>query len=232
MALKEQEIRIDSAGRRALGCETLDSVRVYLIVRSRLKSLSGLANNHRKIQESAQPMRRREFIIASGAAAAVQVGRQATAATSKPQVGDVLAHAFGEKAGSLIVAEEVADRLLFAFPMTPDGVLRSSSLHNQVVVLRVDEVGMSDKTQGYAAGPFVAISAACTHTGCEVSGWVASSSELECPCHGSRFDVLDAARVVNGPATRPLAYLPIELTDDVFRVAGKFSRRVGPPPVF
>jgi rieske iron-sulfur protein len=177
-------------------------------------------------------VRRRQIIFATGAAVATQFGGTATAAAAKPQVGDVLAHAFGEQAGSLIVSEDVADGLLFAFPMAADGVLRSSSLHNQVALLRVDEARMSDQTRGYAAGPFVAVSAACTHTGCEVSGWVTASSELECPCHGSRFDVLDAARVVNGPATKPLAYLPIELTDDVFRVAGRFSRRVGPPPAY
>jgi Rieske Fe-S protein len=116
--------------------------------------------------------------------------------------------------------------------MREDGAVRSSSLHSQLSLLRLDEAAMTGQTRGYAAGPFVAVSAACTHTGCEVSGWQADTSELECPCHGSRFNVLDAARVVNGPATRPLAYLPIELIDNVFRVAGKFSRRVGPPPAY
>ena len=150
----------------------------------------------------------------------------------KPQIGDRLAHAFGEKAGAAIVPEEIAETRLFAFPLAADGTLRSGSLHNQLSLLRLDESRMTEKTRSYAAGPFVAVSAACTHTGCEISGWEVEVSELVCPCHGSRFDVLDAARVVNGPATKPLAYLPIELNDDGFRVTGKFSRRVGPPPTF
>ncbi len=178
-------------------------------------------------------MKRRQIIAASAAAAIVTpLAGFAVAASAKPQIGDVLTHAFGDRAGSAIVPMDVFDELLFAFPMGPDGVIRSTSLHNQVSVLRVDEAAMTDKTRRYAAGPYVAVSAACTHTGCEVSGWRPDTGELECPCHGSRFNVLDAARVVNGPATRPLAYLPIEFGDNVFRVVGKFSRRVGPAPVY
>ena len=78
----------------------------------------------------------------------------------------------------------------------------------------------------------VAVSSACTHTGCEVSGWKADTGELVCPCHGSRFAVQDAAKVINGPATKPLAFLAIEIVDDEIRVKGKFSRRVGPAPTF
>ena len=177
-------------------------------------------------------MKRRQMIAAAGAAVVSTFIPVAGAVASKPQIGDVLAHAFGDQAGSSIAPGEINNELLFAFPLSPDGVLRSGSLHNQLCVLRLDEARMSDKTRRFAAGPFVAVSAACTHTGCEVSGWQAASSELECPCHGSRFHVLDAAQVMNGPATQPLAYLPIELTEDALRVTGKFSRRVGPAPVF
>ena len=178
-------------------------------------------------------MKRRQLIAATCAAAIITpLARIAGAAPVKPQIGDVLVHAFGDRAGIAISPDDVIDERLFAFPMGPDGIVRSRSLHNQLSVLRLDEAAMTDRTRSYAAGPYVAVSAACTHTGCEVSGWQAEVSELECPCHGSRFNVLDAARVVNGPATRPLAYLPIELTDNVFRVMGKFSRRVGPPPAY
>ena len=180
-------------------------------------------------------MKRRQMVKAAGALVVVPpsilVSRTIFAA-AKPQVGDVLAHAFGEQAGFVIAPNDVGDGLLFAFPLDGEGRLRSTSLHNQLSLLRIDESMMSDKTRRYAAGPFVAVSSACTHTGCEVSGWQADVAELECPCHGSRFSVLDAARVVNGPATKPLAYLPIEIKDNVFHVAGKFSRRVGPTPTF
>jgi len=177
-------------------------------------------------------MKRRQVIAATGAAVVSTFIPVAGVASSKPQIGDLLAHAFGDQTGRVITPGEIGDELLFAFPLSPDGVLRSGSLHNQLCVLRLDEARMSDETRRFAAGSFVAVSAACTHTGCEVSGWLASRSELECPCHGSRFNVLDAAQVMNGPATQPLAYLPIQHSDDALRVAGKFSRRVGPAPVF
>lgn len=153
----------------------------------------------------------------------------------KPQVGDVLAHAFGERAGSVIAVKDVASQPVPAFPRDPStGVVRDGSLHNQLAVLRVPSARLSPKARPYAveAPPdsFLAYSAACTHTGCEVSGWNNDAARLVCPCHGSEFDVADAARVVNGPAPKPLAMLKVELADGALRVAGGFSRRVGPEP--
>ena len=178
-------------------------------------------------------MKRRTLIATTGTAVvSPDLVFGAKAKRAKPQLGDILAHAFGERAGIPIQPREVADNHLFAFPLTNEGILRSGSLHNQLIVVRLDETAMTAKTRQYATGPFVAVSASCTHTGCEISGWDAEYSELECPCHGSRFDLLNAARVINGPATKPLAYLPIEIKDEKFIVSGKFSRRVGPPPAY
>lgn len=176
-------------------------------------------------------MNRREIIVAVGALGS-QVVHAAAPERMKPQVDDVLVHAFGDKAGTAVASTDIGEDRLFSFPMSPEGVVRSGSLHNQVTLLRLDETSMTEKTSKYASGPFLAVSAACTHTGCEVSGWLPDTHELVCPCHGSRFDVLDGARVQQGPATKPLALLPIDYRDGVFRVAGKFSRRVGPAPTF
>ena len=178
-------------------------------------------------------MNRREVIVAVGGAVLVaRTAHGARADRLKPQIGDVLVHAFGDRIGSVIQPDEVAIDRLFAFPMAPDGVVRDGSLHNQLSLLRVDEAAMSEKTRRYAAGSLLAVSAACTHTGCEVSGWERDTHELICPCHGSRFAVLDGARVVLGPAMKPLALLPIERDANVIRVTGKFSRRVGPAPAY
>ena len=177
-------------------------------------------------------MNRRAIIVAVALAMAARVVHGARPEKMKPQVGDVLVHAFGDRVGTLIRPSDVLDERIFAFPMASDGVVRDGSLHNQLSLLRVNEGAMSEKTRRYAAGSILAVSAACTHTGCEVSGWQRDTFELICPCHGSRFAVLDAARVVLGPATKPLAFLPIEEGDGVIRVAGKFSRRVGPAPTY
>jgi cytochrome b6-f complex iron-sulfur subunit len=64
---------------------------------------------------------------------------------------------------------------------------------------------------------FVALSAVCTHAGCIVQ-FSSSSSDLECPCHGSIF-ALDGS-VVRGPATSPLAEYPTtyDATTDVVTI--------------
>ncbi len=182
-------------------------------------------------------MNRRDIIVGVGALGLAQgvVAAAGKPRRMKPQPGDVLAHAFGEHAGTPLVTRDVGDERLFAFPMAPASrLLRDGSLHNQLAVVRVNETALSDDARRYAAenedGAFLVYSAACTHTGCEVSGWHGEARRLVCPCHGSEFDIHDAARVVNGPAPKPLAMLKVALADGAFHVTGGFSRRVGPAP--
>jgi menaquinol-cytochrome c reductase iron-sulfur subunit len=46
-----------------------------------------------------------------------------------------------------------------------------------------------------------ALSATCTHLGCQVR-WDAASTRFRCPCHGGVFDA--QGQVVEGPPPRPL----------------------------
>jgi len=58
------------------------------------------------------------------------------------------------------------------------------------------------------AGSFKAFTAVCTHQGCIVS--TVSGGTINCPCHGSRFIIVNGS-VVNGPAPSPLAPVSIEV---------------------
>ncbi|WP_411083675.1 Rieske (2Fe-2S) protein [Streptomyces sp. cmx-18-6] len=64
-------------------------------------------------------------------------------------------------------------------------------------------------------GEFKAFSAVCTHAKCLVS--TVSDGTINCPCHGSRFSLTDAA-VEAGPATRPLPAERITVADGTIRL--------------
>lgn len=75
----------------------------------------------------------------------------------------------------------------------------------------------------------IAYSKICTHVGCPVGLYQASTHELICPCHQSTFNVLNGAEPVLGPATRSLPQLPLDVDDEGFLVArSDYTEPVGP----
>jgi Rieske Fe-S protein len=58
------------------------------------------------------------------------------------------------------------------------------------------------------SGTFHAFTAVCTHAGCTVGS--VSGGTINCPCHGSKFNIATGA-VVNGPASSPLAAVNIQV---------------------
>ncbi|MDQ1203763.1 ubiquinol-cytochrome c reductase iron-sulfur subunit [Microbacterium sp. SORGH_AS_0862] len=75
----------------------------------------------------------------------------------------------------------------------------------------------------------VAYSKVCTHVGCPVALYEQQTHHLLCPCHQSQFDVSDGAKVIFGPAARPLPQLPIAVDDEGYLVArSDFTEPVGP----
>ena len=152
----------------------------------------------------------------------------------RPQPGDRLVFAFGLRGGEALRAEELAMGAapVAAFPMDPDtGVVRNGSRLNRVMVVRLDPAALSAKTARGAADGIVAYSAVCTHTGCEISEWRGEMRRLVCPCHDSEFETADGARVMSGPAPKPLAMLPLDIAGSELRVARGFTRRVGFEPL-
>lgn len=97
-----------------------------------------------------------------------------------------------------------------------------------VLLVRLDE---KDIKKGAEKGwdGILAFSKVCTHVGCPVALYEQHTHHLLCPCHQSQFDVSEAAKVVFGPAARPLPQLPIEVDADGFLVArSDFDEPVGP----
>lgn len=117
---------------------------------------------------------------------------------------------------------------VLAWPMDAAiGTVRRGSRLNQVLLVRLSVARLSAVEQGFASQGVVAFSAICTHAGCAVSGWRASDEYFLCPCHGSMYDPRAGARVVAGPAPRPLPALPLRPNAEALTVAAKFTSWIG-----
>ncbi len=75
----------------------------------------------------------------------------------------------------------------------------------------------------------VAYSKICTHVGCPAALYEQTTHHILCPCHQSTFDATDGARVIFGPAARPLPQLPIGVDGQGYLIAqADFDVPVGP----
>ena len=61
-------------------------------------------------------------------------------------------------------------------------------------------------------GELYAIADVCTHDGGELTGGIIEGYEIECPRHGSRFDIRSGA-VLCPPAYEPTAKFPVKVDD-------------------
>lgn len=88
---------------------------------------------------------------------------------------------------------------------TPDAPPAASATPGQTLAPVADvPVGKAKVVDGTlitqpSAGVFKAFVARCTHAGCALA---VTNSGIECPCHGSKFNLEGA--VTRGPATEPL----------------------------
>jgi ubiquinol-cytochrome c reductase iron-sulfur subunit len=83
--------------------------------------------------------------------------------------------------------------------------------------------------ENWTVDNIVAYSKICTHVGCPAALYEQTTHHILCPCHQSTFDATEGARVIFGPATRPLPQLPIGVDAQGFLVCkGPFQEPVGP----
>jgi ubiquinol-cytochrome c reductase iron-sulfur subunit len=129
--------------------------------------------------------------------------------------------------GRPVRATELAvDSVLTVFP---EG--RSPAADDQVIIVRVDAAALRPLPgrESWAPGGHLAYSKVCTHAGCPVGLYQARGHILLCPCHQASFDVLDGARPIFGPATRPLPQLPLSVDGEGFLIAqSDFTEPIGP----
>ncbi len=170
---------------------------------------------------------RRGLLVTAAGACTCGLGlvALAPAASMGPRVGDRLASS-PWKDGLRLVDEQ--DRPVTADTLSVDGIItafpegaQKGELGSPVVVVRVDpaQLRLPPDRRDWAPEGLLAYSKICTHAGCAVSEYRAPLSDttapggpaLVCPCHYSTFDVTRAAKVVFGPAGRPLPQLPLRI---------------------
>ena len=105
--------------------------------------------------------------------------------------------------------------------------MRDGSLLNMVLIVRLAPDTLEEDVRAHAADGIVAFSAICTHQQCPVTGWNAEAKVFHCSCHQSEYDPSQDAKVVGGPAPRPLAALPLKMVNGKLQVAGEFIGKIG-----
>ena len=158
-------------------------------------------------------------VFAGGAACSGALPRKES--EKGPQSGDWLVHADGVMAGEPVEAASVlgSERSFLVFPQDPEsGLVRNARRQNLAVLCSAlpDAAAREDVS-------IVAYSAICTHQECIVSRVYKPRAVLICGCHYSKFDISNGARVISGPAPRPLASLPVENADGLVRVVDGFQ---------
>jgi glycine/D-amino acid oxidase-like deaminating enzyme/nitrite reductase/ring-hydroxylating ferredoxin subunit len=111
--------------------------------------------------------------------------------------------------------EYVKENVVFPVHLVTDRLTSVNADDRPVQELRQGEGAVFSSDEGKVAvcrdgnGVVHAVSAVCTHLGCDVA-WNQAEQTWDCPCHGSRF--APDGRVVNGPAVSDLRPVPVKAT--------------------
>ncbi|WP_246081809.1 ubiquinol-cytochrome c reductase iron-sulfur subunit [Nocardioides litoris] len=120
----------------------------------------------------------------------------------------------------------------------PDGLLELEGIELQVAKAKAAVIMVKMEPREITPGPgredwsvdgVICYSKICSHVGCPISLYERTTHHVLCPCHQSTFDLADSAKVVFGPAGRPLPQLHLGVDDEGYLVAeGDFTEPVGP----
>ncbi|TDD16320.1 Rieske (2Fe-2S) protein [Kribbella turkmenica] len=100
-----------------------------------------------------------------------------------------------------------------------------------VIVVRIkpSEIRTPAGRENWGIDGILCYSKICTHVGCPISLYEQTTHHVLCPCHQSTFDLADGAKVVFGPAARPLPQLPLAVDSEGYLIAqSDFTEPVGP----
>lgn len=140
----------------------------------------------------------------------------------------------GALVGAPIKASEVT--VGSVFHVVPENLSEAKNVLDEkakavVLLIRMnpEDIYEPEDKKSWSHDGIVAYSKVCTHVGCPVALNEQHTHHLLCPCHQSQFDVADQAKVIFGPAARPLPQLPIAVDDEGYLIAqSDFTEPVGP----
>ena len=136
--------------------------------------------------------------------------------------------------GSPVLASDLeVGAVTQALPELPTGVERTLENTGKDAVLlirlRPEDFNLDAQRLSWTYQGIIAFSKICTHMGCAVALYEQQTHHLLCPCHQSTFDVTRAAKVIFGPAARPLPQLAITVDANGYLVAQQpFTVPIGP----
>jgi quinol---cytochrome c reductase iron-sulfur subunit len=195
-----------------------------------------------RIVELREGVSRRKLIIGAGGVAGAAVGVAAIAPLASlgpDNVGDVLKESPWSK-GVRLVNDNGEPLSVDNFEVGSwdtafaEGA-NKRAIGNAVVVVQIAEEDVLEHPE-WAPKGIMAYSKLCTHAGCAVSLFryptyqpTSQPPALVCPCHYSTFDVRKGAKVIFGPAGRPLPQLPLSIDQNNLLVAAAgLTGNVGP----
>jgi len=92
-------------------------------------------------------------------------------------------------------------------PLHPEDIRENQGLVGRSFLGKILVVRRNDTLVG--------LQATCTHLGCTVA-WNPEHQQVECPCHGARYDLQGA--LLRGPARQPLAQVELVVVEGGIQV--------------